>query len=72
MGFELAVRREEEGLSKYSVKGIIGENLKKGKSFKDSIPTETLSDEANILVLKFSKLCEDGIDPYKAFVQVFY
>lgn len=72
MGFELAVRRKGEGLSKYSVKEIIGENLKKGKGFQDSLPTGALTDDASILVSEFSKLCEEGVDPYKAFVQVFY
>lgn len=66
MGFELQVRCREKGLSEFHVKGIIG------KSLKDAIPSETLTSEADRLVSEFIKLCEEGVDSFKAFVEVFY
>ena len=72
MGFDLQVRCREKGLSEFHVKGIIGKSLKEGKSFKDAIPSETLTSEADRLVSEFIKLCEEGVDSFKAFVEVFY
>ena len=72
MSLEMVRAKKDTNMSICEVRNHIAKNLKEGFDYDESIPSVALSKEAEELTSKFFDMCEEGVNPFEAFVKAFY